>query len=1225
MPRKTKKPSSSKAGLAVRRGSAAREGRKSEALPFPIAGIGASAGGLEALARLLRAMPVDTGVGFVVVQHLSPSHESMLAEILSRSTTMPVIEVGDEPLVEPDCVYVIPPDRQMTISEGRLRLRPRDKAGSHRLVDQFLRSLAADRGARAIGVILSGTGGDGSLGVEEVKGAGGITFAQDATAQQRGMPASAIATGCIDFVLPPEGIAAEVSRLVRSPYLDSEPASVHPEDSAEFTKIVHLLRDDTGIDFTHYRSSTLFRRITRRMALQKIDVASDYTRLLQESADERSALYHDILINVTSFFRDPDMFQALVDQVLPRTFSKRSAHEPVRVWVIGCSTGEEAYSVAIVFQEFAERNGIAVPIQVFATDLNDRAIAKARLGVYAKDIEQDVSPERLRRYFSEVDGHYRVSKTIRDMCIFARHNLLADPPFSRMDLVTCRNLLIYIDPVLQQKIIPIFHYALKPRGALVLGGSETIGSHRDLFDTDDARQRIFRRKDGATRLAFGAGAPAEGGGPRAETRANDAVHGADMQREAERVLLMRYAPAGVIVNAELEIVHVHGDTGAYLSPARGRASLNLTKMAREGLQVAMRSAIQQAKSQGGTVRREGVQVRASEGMREINVEVTPLRGDATRSGGFLITFQEPLPALGFEAEPSPTVSPAAGHVEAGETSEHTIARIAQELLATREYLQSVIEQHEAANEELQSANEEAQSANEEMQSINEELETSKEEIQSSNEELATVNDELSHRNTELGQLSNDVLNLLGSVRIPIVMLGMDLRIRRFTSMAERVLNLIPTDIGRPLGDLKMAAAVPQLDALLEQVIANAVEKDVEVQDDSGHWYSMRFRPYRTLENKVEGAVVMWIDIDEVRRARELAESIVATVREPLIVLDENLCVQSASRSFYQMFRVDPVDVAGRPFYDLGRGHWRIPQLQRLLDEVLPKANAFDDFKIDQEFDGIGRKTILLNGRRLLRASGETPYILLAIEDVTARTRLFEAEQDARQAAEDASAAKDQFLATVSHELRNPMTSILGWSQLAALAGYEPATMRKAIETIEASARTQARVIDDMLDTSRMLTGRFEFNMKPLDLSEVVAAAVSAAVPAASAKGVTIETALASATIEGDQQRLLQVFNNLLSNAIKFSTPNTQIAVTSELANEHVAVSVADEGQGIAPEFLPYVFDRYQQYHKGAFGGLGLGLAIANHLVKGHGGTLVAESAGVGKGATFRVVLPVIEG
>jgi len=801
-----------------------------EAGAFPIVGVGASAGGLEAFTQMLGALPVDTGMAFVLVQHLAPKHASMLAEILSRTTAMPVTEVHDEPRVEPNRVYVIPPNRDMVISRGSLQLRPREKTrGQHRPIDLFLRSLAEDQKEWAIGVILSGTATDGTLGLEEIKAEGGITFAQDDTAQQSSMPRSAIATGCVDFVLPPAGIAREIGQIAKHPHVarGAPPRSTGPPGAPDLGNVLEIVRDVSGVDFTGYKASTLFRRITRRMILHRMDKMQDYARFLRKNPMEAEALYQDVLIPVTKFFRNPETLEALKTTILPKLFKDGSRHEPLRVWVLGCSTGEEAYSLAITCAELAEAQGSSLPIQVFATDLNGAGIEKARAGIYSKSIAHDVSPERLRRFFAEVDGSYRINKTIRDMCVFARHNVLTDPPFSQIDLISCRNLLIYLEPALQQKVVPLLHYALKPAGFLLLGSSETIGSYRDLFEAVDARHKSYAKKPSARRVAFGQShgvtesRAKPGHGPGRPQPA-----GSDVQKEADRILLARYAPPGVLVNADLEILQFRGNTGPYLAPAPGKASLSLLRMARPGLAPALRATINKARKEGAPVREEGLQLNSGDGTREIALEVVPVKGSPAGGGGFLVLFQEPIPASSLAGTRSrgKTARPQAGAAASLEAAQLENARLTQELIATREYLQAVIEQQEEANGELQSANEEAQSANEELQSLNEELETSKEEIQSSNEELATVNDELQNRNAELSLLNNDLFNLLSSIEMAIVIVGPNLCVRRFTPMAEKILSLLPSDVGRPIGDLKLNLVLPDLERLLGEVIGTASTK-----------------------------------------------------------------------------------------------------------------------------------------------------------------------------------------------------------------------------------------------------------------------------------------------------------------------------------------------------------------------------------------------------------------
>lgn len=1353
-----------------------------EDISLPIVGIGASAGGLEAFQQLFRALPADSGAGFVVIQHLAPDHASQLAEILSRATRMPVVEVHHEALVKANRVYVIPPDRDMTIVGGALQLQPRkNERGVHRPIDQFFRSLAADRRQKAIGVILSGTGNDGALGLEEIKAEGGITFAQDATAQHDGMPRSAIASGCVDLVLPPDAIAHEIARVIRHPYVGPERTQASDSSDAAIAAILQTLRGGTGVDFAGYKTTTLHRRITRRMVLQKMKDLKDYARLLAKSPTEVQALYQDILISVTSFFRNPDLFESLRSKVLPRLAQGRSGNDPIRVWVLGCSTGEEAYSLAMTYAEFAEEGGSRVPpLQIFATDLNARSIENARAGIYAKTIDQDVSPERLRLFFSEVDGHYRIAKSIRDTVVFARHNLMADPPFSHMDLISCRNLLIYLDPDLQKRVLPLLHYALDPDGALILGSSETIGSFRDLFEVDDAKQRIFRRKVGASRpaIAFGGQRPQSRADSSSTPRTREASGEAGMEKQVEQMLLARYVPPAVLIDADMNIVQIRGDTGPYLAPAPGKASLNLLKMAREGLMTDLSAAIQKAKTEETTVRREGLRVRSNGGYRDVSLEVVPIQG-TSKGGGFLVVFEEPRPAT-----PAPSERKAAGREGApatrakrGASRESTEAandRLRQELAGTREHLQSVVEEQEAANEELQSANEEAQSANEELQSVNEELETSKEEIESSNEELATVNQELANRNQELSQLTNDLVNLIASVRAPIIMLGRDLRIRRFTPMAEKTLNLIPSDVGRRITDIKLGLSTPDLESMLAEVVSYVTPKEIEVQDGKGCWYLLRILPYKTLDNRIDGAVLMLVDVDALKRAQHYAESVVATVREPLVILDNDLRVVSASGAFYTTFQIAQKETEGQRFFDLGNRQWNIPALRQLLEEILPRDKFFENFAVEDDFEHLGRKIMLLNGRRLVRAEGESPLILLAIEDATESRQLqritevtqgsapiddllgliarriceslavdsctvlvladdettlrarashglekevetqlvipvgegtsgvvaatraplvvddldgdpaagtalrktlrsimavpilsggelrgvleagsesrrhfterevdlmrfaseriaqaldqearVEAERKAKEALESEATAKDDFFTALSHELRTPMTSILGWTQLLQHAAPNPELVPRALEQIDRAARTLTRLIDDMFDVSRLLVGELSVRFEPVELRSAVEDSVKAVEPIAAQRGILIETKLDAANISGDPVRLRQVFGNLLANAIKFSPANARIQVLGERDGNRASVSVIDEGKGISAEFLPQLFRRFSQEEKGEYGGLGLGLSIAHHLVERHGGTIEAESEGQGKGATLRVTLPLL--
>jgi two-component system CheB/CheR fusion protein len=834
---------------------------------FPIVGIGASAGGLEAFTDLLQALPADTGMGYVFVQHLDPRHVSLLTDLLQRHTHMPVREAADRLRVEPNHVYVIPRNAHMSLVRGVLALTPRQTSPlPHMPIDPFLRSLAADQKSKAIGVILSGNASDGALGMMAIKATGGITFAQSGeTAKYDGMPRSAVAAGCIDFVLSPQDIARELDRLGKHPYIAPQQAEGQPETTSNtevIVRVLSLLRQSSGVDFAYYKPTTIRRRIFRRMALHRFESLDRYVAKLRGDPAEVHALYEDILINVTEFFRDRDVFDRLKTVVFPRILpTTRDSSGPIRIWAPGCSSGEEVYSIAMALIEFLEERSHEISIQIFGTDISEVALDKARGGVYAPSISQDLSPERLRRFFTKVDSGYQIGRRIREMCVFARQNLTKDPPFSRLDLISCRNVLIYLGPVLQKRILPVFYYALKPNGFLLLGSAETIGSQSDLFTLEDKKARIYLRRTTATRVPPPDFAGMEEGMDKREPAAPAAAWSEpELLREADRIVLGKYAPAGVVVDDEFNILQFRGHTSPYLEPSPGMANLNVVRMSREGLSMELRNALLKARREGVTVRREGLRVRQGNALFGLNFEVIPFREVAGRDRRFLILFEPAAP------EPAAPLQKKAGKRESAVSLDRDNTQLRQELAATREYLQSVIEEHESSNEELRAANEEIQSSNEELQSTNEELETAKEELQSTNEELHTVNEELQTRNAQLGQAGNDLLNLLSNVNIPIIMLGNDLRIRRFTPVSQRALNLIAADIGRPISDINLNLEVTRIDRLLLEVIETLTPRTMEVRDRGGRPYSLRIRPYRTEDNKIDGVVMVLVDLDPVRVA-----------------------------------------------------------------------------------------------------------------------------------------------------------------------------------------------------------------------------------------------------------------------------------------------------------------------------------------------------------------------
>ena len=970
---------------------------------FPVVGVGASAGGFEAFKEVLENLPAETGMAFVLVQHLDPTHTSQLTELLTRVSPLPVCEIKDGRPVAPDHLYVIPPNTTLTISRGRLRLKPRRTSPTPPLpIDAFFQSLAADCDRRAIGVILSGTASDGVRGLEAIKAAGGITMAQDvASAKYDGMPQAAAAAGCVDFVLSPARIAAELLQIAQHRTGDlPAPAELPADDPGSLNVIFQLLQKATGVDFRYYKPPTVRRRIARRLAQHKLTTLPEYVAQLQQHPEEVLALYEDILINVTCFFRDPPVFEALQNSIFPKLCVNRPAAQPIRIWVPGCSTGEEVYSLAISLIEFLEAKRLDLPIQIFGSDISETSLSKARAGVYPASIKADVAPHRLRRFFTKVNGHYEISKSIRERCVFARQNLAQDPPFSRLDLVSCRNVLIYLGPVLQTKVLPIFHYALKPNGYLLLGTSETVSGFLNLFNVVNRRQRIYAKKPGSDRLALDfvqqEPSPTRPTSPAPPPLGETDWSGTQIQKEADRLLIARYTPPAVLVTEALEIVQFRGQTGPYLEPAPGRASLNLLKMVRDGLVADLRNAIQHAKRQNTTVRKDGIALIVNGRATTVNLEVVPVKAPATRARHFLVLFEAADPARSVPEK-------IRGPTRPRHPSDERAAELAADLRTTKEYLQSILEESEGANEELKAANEEIRSSNEELQCTNEELETAKEELQSTNEELTTVNEELQNRNQELSRLNNDVTNLLTSAQIPIVMLGPDLRIRRFTPPAEKVLNLIPTDVGRPFTDLKLTLAVPDLEGLITTAMETLSVVEQDVRDQHGRWYGLRIRPYRTHNNQIDGAVLALLDIDGVKRsltvaqeARDFSEAIVATVREPLLVLTANLRVETANRSFFEKFHVTKKETIGQYIYELGNRQWDIPRLHQLLKVILTKNIAFHDFAVEHKFPEIGQRSMLLNARRLQRAGQTAPLILLAIEDLTLQKQA--AEVQARLAA-----------------------------------------------------------------------------------------------------------------------------------------------------------------------------------------------------------------------------------
>ncbi len=858
---------------------------------FPVIGIGASAGGLAAFEAFFSGMPADadTGMAFVLVQHLAPDHKSLLSELVRRYTRMQVFEVEDGMVVQPDCTYIIPPNRDMAFINGRLQLlEPAAPRGQRLPVDFFFRSLAQDQRDRAIGIVLSGTGSDGTMGARAIKGEAGMVIAQKPESTEfDGMPRSVIAAGVADYVLPPGEMPAQLIAYAAHAYgeLPRLLASLAPQAENSRQKIFVLLRAQTGHDFSQYKPSTIERRIALRMAVHQIEAIDSYVRYLQQTPVEVQALFRALLIGVTSFFRDPEAFQALKDQGVPKLFAGKAPGSVIRVWSAGCSTGEEAYSIAILLQEQIETLAQNCTAQVFATDIDSQAVANARAGLFPLSVAANITPDRLARYFSaEAEGKgYRIHKHIRDMLVFSEQDLIKDPPFSKLDLISCRNLLIYLNIELQQKLIPLFHYALNPGGLLLLGNSEGVGDFGELFSVIDRSAKLYQRQEGfqsAQRLVLARFTPslpspgtrAPAGSPRSGVPAKR-----PLRELVEQALLQQAVPSAALVSGQGDILYLHGHTGLFLEAAPGEAGVNnILKMAREGLKPALTTGLLQAVISQKPVLNLNLRVRTNGEFSGVKLGILPVVNASAATAEtmlYLVTF-ELAQALDIPASDAPV--------------DARIAALQQALRAKDEFLQTSREELESANEELKSANEELQSVNEELQSTNEELETSKEELQSVAEELSTINTELQSKLLDLSQVNNDMNNLLAGTGIATVFVDHQLRLLRFTPAAGQVINLILSDIGRPIGHI--VSNLVGYDSLVADIrsVLNTLEfKETAVQTQAGLWFLLRILPYRTLDNVVEGAVITFVDITALRRAQEELRAANQLMHLAVVVRDAN--------------------------------------------------------------------------------------------------------------------------------------------------------------------------------------------------------------------------------------------------------------------------------------------------------------------------------------------------
>lgn len=1228
----------------------AEQGVIPSSITFPVVGIGASAGGLPALLRLFENMPTAHEMAFVVILHLSPKHPSSAAAILQRATRMPVVQVTSRVQIEPGHIYVIAPNVHLAMVDGLLLVneleRPR---GQHVAIDLFFRTLAEVHRERAIAIVLSGTGADGAVGLSRVKEQGGVTLAQAPhDAEHEGMPGAAIRTGAVDFVLPAVEMPQKLIELWNNaraielpPPGDGEaPLAQVPEaaDSADAEDALHeiigMLMSHTGHDFRHYKRATVLRRIERRLQVRAVHSLPEYRDLLVSDPAEHKALLGDMLIGVTNFFRDREAFESLERDVIPELFKDKRAGDEVRAWVAACATGEEAYSLAMLMADQAELADQPPSFQVFASDIDDHAIDSARAGIYPASIITDVAPARLRQYFNKEDDRYRIRKSVRDRILFASHNLLRDPPFSRLDMISCRNLLIYLNRDVQVRVLQMFHFALKPGGYLFLGSSESAESVADYFIPVDKKNRIYRARGSGRPPAYQSPTGASFGARLPDLHRNKLANKRQFSyAELHQRALAQFSPPSVVIDREGHIVHMSEQAAQFMRMTGGEPSRNLLALVLPELRLELRSAIYQAAQSDSSVECRPIELSEKKELGTIAMTVRPFRDDEAELDFMLVVFSR------FEQAPDKVAIP-----RPNGSHDVVLAQLEAELQRKREQLQETIENSEISTEELRASNEELQAINEELRSATEELETSKEELQSVNEELITVNYELKVKVEETGKANDDLNNLIASTDIATIFVDSALRIKRFTPRAADLFSIIASDIGRSLLDLTHKL---DYDGLAEDVSATfdtlrLVER--EVRSNDGRYYIVRLLPYRTNEDRIEGAVMTFFDITARRQAEEQARASEARMR---------LVAESAND-----YAIISMDAEGRATsWNKGAEFLFGYTEQEMLGQTLDRLFVPEDIAAGAPADELRRARedgraederwhVRKDGSRFFCSGVTTPlrsgdffgYAKIARDETTRerqekeRLNALSREQAERCDAQNAAALKDEFLAVMSHELRHPLNMInINVELLSRMPEIRqsPAFMRAA-SVIRSSVMSQAKIIEDLMDMSRVRTGKLSLTMAPLPPGPVVQGIVEVARADPAAREVTIDVkgSAEGMHVMADLVRFEQVLMNLLSNAVKFTPKGGTVEVRLGPDEGQLRIDVIDSGQGIAPSFLPHVFDMYGQsvsVTTRSKGGLGIGLALVREIVALHGGRVEAWSEGIGKGARFSVWLPLLEG
>ena len=1224
------------------------DARRRSDLKFPIIGLGASAGGVVALKHFLENMPKDNGMAFVVILHLSPKHESMADKVLQPATGMPVTQVSEPTPLEPNHVYVISPANDLVMTDGYLRVSPAERPrGQHVAIDLFFRTLADVHQDKAVGIVLSGTGADGAVCIARIKEQGGITFAQTPEdAEYEDMPRNAIASEKIDFVLPVAEIPNKLVEWWRNareielprpdpeaePVLDTAPDARSKTEHA-LHEILEILAARSGHDFRHYKRATVLRRIERRMQVNLIKDLPSYREFLAAHPDEARALLGDMLIGVTNFFRDREAFEALERDVIPELFQAVYPPEQVRVWVPGCATGEEAYSVAMLLADHAETLNAPSPYQVFASDIDENAIASARAGVYPESIITDMPPTRLRQFFSKEQYRYRVNKAIRDHVLFALHNVLRDPPFSKIGLISCRNLLIYLDRDIQGRLLEMFHFALRPGGWLFLGGSESADAAPQHFEVVDKKHRIYRARTMArgTRIPTTLPLRTDSRSVRTTDGTRTTQRGFSFADVHQRVLEF-YAPPSVVVDRDSNIVHTSEHAGRYLRFGAGEPTHNLVAVIEPALRADLRSTLFQAIHTNKSVEARVKVVEPGKPARFVNIVARPFRDPEANAEFVLVLFDEVEDALGPSLEPI-----------AGQGKSAVLLNMEEELQRTRERLQASTEQYETSNEELKASNEELQALNEELRSTTEELETSKEELQSVNEELTTVNYELKTKVEELAKSNDDLHNFIGSTDIASLFVDPGLRIKRYTPRAADLFNLIAGDVGRSLLDITSRLDYPQLAEDAASAFQALRPAEREVRSIDGRWYMARVLPYRTADNRIDGAVLTFFDITHLHDAErrvsasedKLRLAAKATHDYAIIVLNEagrvtawnsgaeTLFGYSAeamiNQSIERLFTPEDVD-ANVPQTELDEaaenGHLEIARwhLTNKGDHVFCSGVLS---RIDDGARGFVKIVRNTTRRELL--------------DTAAGQHANRSSSEMRAEVASASALKDDFLAVISHELKNPLNLISVNTDLLARLPKTSASpqMDLALEMIRRAIRGQSKIIDDLLDISRIRTGKLELQMEAVDLGAIARAIVDTARADWSTATLDLSCELPEqpVVVRADRVRLEQIVWNLLSNAIKFTPEGGRVSVRISIEENLARLRVQDSGQGIEPHFLPRIFEMFGQAPNRALsgkGGLGIGLALVKQLVQRHNGRIDVQSEGIGRGSTFSIWLPLYE-